>query len=351
MASLRALAKQSKSFRIVAAYLVLARYSSGIKIGGYEPFTFSGAGMNAVKRDGCMSDAWTAHSVNYLKENGWLEAPPQEIRDAYPRAANFKVLRGDLDVCIPHSFVDGLDNKRVDSGIKRITHCITPLRHKKELAADDQDALKLDALMLMLEMYAATDMVGFGGVSPWVMRRKWETPSKSKAGLGYQWLSEASVDYTWRADSLMAYTAINAGKKETLPNNYKERLWNASDMLKSVGLIYEAVCWFSGDAKTDRWPEAGDLLCTVRVNDFHADSRGTRPDPSYQAALNDTVFCFYKQASDGEPEGIRVVLPTDGGDLVGIYRPRFRARTPDAGAWLEDDEASCQRYASMIPPL
>lgn len=61
-------------------------------------------------------------------------------------------------------------------------------------------------------------------------------------------------------------------------------------------------------------------------------------------------FAFYTQAVNDreEPEALWLLLPDRRGALVGVWRPRFRAATRDAGLWVDAENLAIRELADSV---
>lgn len=100
-------------------------------------------------------------------------------------------------------------------------------------------------------------------------------------------------------------------------------------------MIYEAVSLFDTSPLENH---SASLRLTLRVNDFHAGA-SVNGDPSFLKYADGRLGYYTPAINDREePEAMWVILPDKRGDIIGIWRPRFRASTPDVGAWHEHEE-------------
>jgi hypothetical protein len=179
--------------------------------------------------------------------------------------------------------------------------------------------MRLDFLMVMLGIYRNTNMVDFGGLSPRCVNRGWTVHSLVDKAPGV-------VDENLRS----------------------HRFWNAMFNIQQSGLIYEAVTLYDVPPESNLKAR---LKFTIRVNDFHAGATHKDGDPSFLRYVG-TDLGYYTPAENerSEPEAMWVILPDKRGALVGILRPRFRASTPDVGAWVDHEKAAiAEALETMIP--
>jgi hypothetical protein len=344
METLRQLAKETKNFSLVAGFLVMARHASGVEIEGHPPYTFTGAGANSIKtKVGGMADARSNNILQELIARKLLM--PASLAPKYSKVARYRVTQGTLDLELPHALIDGLGN--ADAPLHRIRACTAPADgYRESLKALSANDCQLDALMVLLEMYASLRMSQCGGIDPRVIHRGWEESNvRAKEG-NFQWLSNPlqASSYTQEVHRVLAH-AIE-GKK--VPDNISHRFWSTWTSLRAAGLFYEAVMMFDADPAKNGTAAA---ICTLRVNDFHSGAqRGDEPkDPSLLAKLDTTLAFYTQELNDREdPEQIKFTWPLDHGYVVGVWRPRYRAATRDGGLWIEEENRRCLTIAEQI---
>jgi DNA-binding Lrp family transcriptional regulator len=352
-ATLQVLARAGR-FEDVAGFLVMARHASGLAMVGYEPYTFSGAGVNSIHEKAGVSEETARGVIERLKEQGVIRAAPPDVTRAYPHA-RWEVLQGPLDLFLPHSFVDPLKKATATSALKRLKAATADANYRDAVKDLSDAELRLDALMLMLAIYKHTSMEAYGGLDPHCVFRRWDVKSHTAKGPGVRWGAEPEESSTARAypDFMAEALAHCVAGKKGFTEQQKPRFWNAWSNAVHTSLLYEAVCLY--DAAIDN-PQAR-LQYTVRVNDYHAGSAQKSGDPSllraFENSSSNELGYYTPPVNDREePEAMWVVLPDRRGALVGIWRPRLRASTPDAGAWIDKEngaiEATLQRLAVAV---
>ncbi|MGF6988760.1 hypothetical protein F0160_36860 [Paraburkholderia sp. JPY303] len=341
--TLRKLAKDSGSFSLVAGFLVMARHASGEEIEGHPPYTFTGAGANSIKtKVGGMADARSNNILQELIARQLLV--PVSLAPKYAKVARYRVMQDAVDLELPHALIDGLAN--TETPLHRVRSCVSPSDGRESLKSLSANDCQLDALMLLLEMYAALRMAQCGGVDPRVIHRAWEESNvRAKEG-NFQWLSNPleETSYTPQVQRILAH-AIE-GKK--IPENISSRFWSAWTNLRATGLFYEAVMMFDANPAQNSTAKA---VCTLRVNDFHSGAQRseTPQDPSLLAHLDTTLAFYTQEANDREePEQMRFAWPSDHGHIIGVWRPRYRAATRDGGVWIEEEKGRCLTLAEQI---
>lgn len=340
-------------FEDVAGFLVLARHASGLPVADFEPYKLSGAGINSIHEKVGVSEETARGVIERLKNAGVIKPAALSARQAFAHA-RWEINQGELDLDLPHAFVD----------LVKVGNAIAPIKRIKTFAFNriSSDALKnvsdaelrLDALMMLINVYLHTRMEDFGGLNPQCMFRKWEIKSKTQKEQGIRWGAEPDHDNSVYAYSkFMKECLAHIGKisqKKELDAEQTARFWQAWDCIKSLGLIYEAVTLFDVD------PTANDkarALLTVRVNDFHAGSVKKTGDPSLLRNFEDiagTQFGYYtnEQNEREEPEAMWFLFPDERGFIVGIWRPRFRAINKDAGAWIDRENLAIDNVVSHL---
>lgn len=319
------------SFDDVAGFLVLSRHADSKALPGYAPHRFSGAGVNAVHEKICIGEEGARGVLSRLKMGGFIGLAPPDVL-AMSRYAKWDLQPEKPDLFLPHRFVD--PGQGWSSPIQRLrkTAFSESTNDLQTLSAANR---KLDCLMLLLTLHRKMTMSRFGGLDPAMACRPWTVQTKDRGAGGTRWGATPDQEFF---DSRFVHECLaHCPDLHTQSRNGFPRFLAAWRELRRLGLLYEAVTLFPGNSHK----VSGDLLYTVRTNDFFAsasasDSKG---DPSLMASLeaaHGTLLAFYTQPGAGsDNEALRVVLPEDVGILVGIWRPRFRPDTPDVGRWFE----------------
>lgn len=347
MNTLRDIARKTKNADLLAGFLVMARHGSGNIIADYPAFTFTGAGVNGIKTKVGVGEARANGILDQLLRHGLIKRAPENISKKHFREARYELIQGDKDLELPHSFVDGLGRGKVaDSPLKRCKDVIITDSHADKLKKVALDDVQLDVLVLLLEIYKATNMAQYGGINPSLLFRPWRIETIRDKNGNFEWYATPKPSHTLATGDIFQHSAktLLKGKTQSLeyPDNLPERFWNAFHNLKDKGLIYEAVTML--DTAPDN-PKAK-AICTIRVNDYHASHEGQ--DPSLLGVANNVGFYTHETNDRDEPEQIRFRWPNENGHLIGIYRPRFRAINSDTGIWLEEDNNACHRVAHKL---
>ena len=308
----------------LAGYLVLARHATGRDILGYPHHSLSGAGVNSIhEKLGC-SEVRAKAILESLIQNKFVERAPSDAASAAPRSARWLLPKQyPLDTDLPHNLVDTPNLP----GQVEVTSPLKRLKKLKPLLGQDKSSANCDGTMLLLAMYASTQMREFGGLPVTsTVFRSWEifsiTPNPS--GRTFVWKAgnaekQADPDFI---DKALPHASDR--------DDRLKRFWNALKNLQEKGLLYEVVTLFDESMRK--------ILVSLRVNDFHAGSidRIVTGDPSLFRKLEaefNTRFAFYEQ----EEEDFRATLPFPSGKLFGVYRLRFRTANPDTGQWFEEE--------------
>lgn len=366
--SIQYLAKKGKP-ELLIGFLVLARFSNGAPPDGIDPHTISCCGGNAMKTHAGLSEATARGVIDALQEEGII-TPVTEKQKAVFQGGRFRptyeIHQGVIDLDLPNAFVEGLTGAEVTPPLRRMRAASILSGYTQTLAGLSTAEIQLDALMLLLNIYRNTMMTQYGGLKPTGIYRGWETKSKRKRVEGYcEWMAEPDAESTERAyipfmESSLPH--IHLKKKGELSDIFKSRFWNAWGNIKSQGLVYEAITMYDTDpGKNDK----ARMICTLRVNDFHADSGRTgkvgknidaSPDLSLFKAMENTASRAlnfythpdYPHAHGEETEQLRLAWPDKNGHVIGIWRPRFRATNPDTGAWMDVEKDGINRVAAEI---
>lgn len=335
----------------VAGFLVLARHASGLSHAGYEPYKLSGAGINGIHDKAGMSEETARGVLERLQAAGVVRPTSAETKRAYMHG-RWELIQGPLDLELPHLLVDS--KAGVDSALRRLRkHRIAEPTYAEKLVGLSDGEIRLDALMALLAIYRHTSMREFGGLSPRCVRRLWEVKSQTEKLGNQRWGAEPGQEsaYFWFMTESLCQKA--AGKGGQPSEVQKARFWNAWTILKSLGLIYEAVALYDTEPGKN---EQARLRCTLRVNDYHAGASSKSGDPSLLRkfeAESGARFAFYTPAVNEreESEAMWLLLPDKRGAVVGVWRPRFRAATRDAGLWIEAENAAIQELAAAVMAL
>ena len=332
----------------VAGFLVMARHASGYSHAGFEPYKLSGAGINGIHEKAGVSEETARGVLERLQAAGVIRPTSAETKRAYMHG-RWELIQGPLDLELPHLLVDSKDE--VDSALRRLRrHRIATPNHAEKLVGLSDSEVRLDALMMLVSLYRHTSMLEFGGLSPLCVYRRWDVKSQTGKLGSQRWGAEPDGDRAYTHFMLECLRQKPAGKGKELSDVQKARFWNAWSILKDVGLVYEAVALYDTDHTAN---DNARLRCTLRVNDFHAGSSSKGGDPSLLREFleqSGTRFGFYTQAVNDreEPEAMWVLLPDKRGSIVGVWRPRFRAATKDAGSWLDAEAAVIRETAKAV---
>ena len=343
-ATLRAIA-QAGRHEDVAGFLVLARHASGIATERFGPYKLSGAGVNSIHEKAGVSEEVARGVVERLREDGYIKPYVASREEKAARFyARWEIVQGDLDLDLPHAFVDPLKDSNSVPPLRRIRDAgICGTNYTEALKGASATELRLDALMVMLAVYHHTRMEDYGGLSPHCVYRAWEIKSQTTKGKLVRWGSEPSEDAASNSfNGVVADWMSHAPKpaKTTVSEIQGKRFWNAWNNLVNLGLVYEAVSLYDTSPHLN---VKARFELTLRVNDYHAGSvHKENGDPSLMRELElrvGTTLGFYTPAVNerGEPEAMWVMLPDKRGAVVGVWRPRFRPSNRDVGLWYEKD--------------
>ena len=348
-ATLQEIARSGRS-EDVAGFLVLARHASGLPHAGYEPYKLSGAGINSIHEKAGLSEETARGVVERLKEHGVIRAVSAETKKAFFHA-RWEIVQGELDCDLPHALTDAFDGGATDSALRRLRKHRPVSPSYAQMLTDVSDTeLRLDALMTLLALYRRTSMHTFGGISPRCIFRQWDLKSQTAKLGSIRWGAEPDRQSAYPWFMAECLNQQPAGKKGELTDAQISRFWNAWEVIKATGLVYEAVALFDVSPSNN---DKAQLVCTLRVNDYHAGSTIKSGDPSLLRELEDlsgSRFAYYTPAVNdrGEPEAMWVLLPDKRGALVGVWRPRFRARNQDAGAWIDHEKEAIDKIVSTL---
>jgi len=243
--------------RMLAAYLILARYATKDDVGGYGHNMVIGAGANIVSRViGCQ---WM-QAKNYLEalaNYGMIQKAPAGLKAGRSKAEWILMHKGDTD--FPHAAVDGLDQL---SGLEELGPKTTPVKAtsaiRRILDSQESDQVKLCALMLLLHCYHNHDLMKWGGINHQLIWREWKRDSVAQEGESFRWSATPGEHPTTSSNAFVETILTSIGVKKT-PDTTQKIFWKAWLVLKRTGLVYEAVMLFQGDRP----------MLPLRINDFH----------------------------------------------------------------------------------
>lgn len=312
-----------------------------------------------------LSEATGKGVIDELIELGVIKSASSDTKIQYEGLRHrpmYEILNAENDLELPNALVEGMDDGRVTSPLKRIK-VASVLRRASGLDELSKNSLRLDCVMLLLTLYEFNSMASFGGVSPRSILRKWETKSQRKTADGlYEWMSEPDEESTvatyldFMVSSLPHLASIAPKKTDKINDLFRDRFWNAWDNIRQMSLIYEAVTMFDANPVTD---QNSRIVCTLRVNDYHADSKEDG-DPSLIKTMKnvgDRALHFYTNPeapydasgqSRQDDESLRLSWPDKSGHIVGIWRPRFRVINSDAGTWFEAELEAIEQASNRI---
>lgn len=326
-------------FEDVAGFLVLARHATGFGIGGYEPYTLSGAGVNSIHEKAGVSEETARGVIERLQSYGVIRPAAADEKNAFG-FARWVILQGALDLSLPHAFTDGLKRNAAVSPLRRVRAVKVDEPYISQMADISANELRLDALMVLLHVYMNTRMEDFGGLNPQCAYRSWTTKSQTEKASAIRWGAEPAKETSayWSFTNQCMQHVVGQGSKTLVEAARSNRFWNAWRHIKGSGLVYEAVTLFDVPPGSNASARAE---FTLRVNDFHADTSPSSGDPSL-LKYGGGATGYYTPADNNrsEQEAMWVLLPDKRGELVGIWRPRFRAETPDVGAWIDKERTA-----------
>lgn len=348
-ATLQQIAKTGR-FEDVAGFLVMARHATGLTVAGFEPYKLSGAGINSIHEKVGISEENARGVMERLKDGGFIKHVSPDVRKSFAHA-RWEVVQGELDLDLPHAFVDSPKSVNATSPMKRVKESKAQPHYAPSLTGVSDTELRLDALMLLLAIYQHTDMDAYGGLAPQCLYRGWTIHSQIPKKDGVRWGAEPAKtvsSYFSFMSECQQHVAIAAANAK-LSQVQKDRFWNAWNNLEGVGLIYEVVSLFDANPQTSAHAKQ---LVSIRVNDFHAGSINKTGDPSLLRKFEElfgTERAYYTPAANDqeESEAMWVILPDARGALVGIWRPRFRPSNSNVGSWIEKENAAIDKIVSQ----
>lgn len=226
---------------------------------------------------------------------------------------------------------------------------------------------KLDALMVLLQMYRCQDMAECGGIDPrlgvyteWVATEDSECKTMTDfSGTNYE--MHEIQRRRWRAHNEFGMRAL-AYVEET---ERRERFLDAFNNIVRLGFVYEVIQVWSGNPNGSDGNNA-ELMYTLYIDDYHAQK--TEPylqkeihSAAFRAGAMDapTEFAF-KDRNLSEKD-----TPLDGNIVctgrfryiaiqgstaypIGVYRLRFRPGTSDVGLGIEMEQRRVQQWTDDL---
>lgn len=209
---------------------------------------------------------------------------------------------------------------------------------------------QVDALTLLLAMYAHHDLAGSGGVTP-------------SPGLYRRWNAVENAFKT-KIEGTDGHLVEIEGENEVASHQFIEdalphapepdRFWAALALLKAAGLVFEVITIWTDE------PRHGELLYTLYVRDWHARQRDTYVQPAiHRLCLRSGTFdpatemgCDDSIVKDGmSNEQFRFVAITAKPCALGIYRLRFIAPTRDEMIGLERERQRNQEWMEALDSI
>ena len=321
--------------RMLAAYLILARYATKDDVGGYGHNMVIGAGANIVSRViGCQ---WM-QAKNYLEalaNYGMIQKAPAGLKAGRSKAEWILMHKGDTD--FPHAAVDGLDQL---SGIEELGPKTTPVKAtsaiRRILDSQESDQVRLCALMLLLHCYHNHDLMKWGGVNHKLIYRKWKRDSVAQEGESFRWSATPDENPTTSSSAFVETILTSIGVKKT-PDTTQKIFWKAWLVLEKAGLVYEAVMLF----------DLNKPMLPLRINDFHAGSgNGADIVQWYHNGV-------YTNPSNprNQPEGCWFYWPRhpdQGFSLNGVWWLRFRCSNETTARAIDGYLGVCISLADKL---
>ena len=337
--------QRSWQYETLAGLLVLARHGNGEAHGDFQPYQLGSAGANAIEKKVQIGGPSARVVVERLKAANVIEMASECAKSAWPYA-RCHIRQGDLDLDLPHAFVDSRktkDGTPVDSVLMRI-RSQSALQAKAALAKPGglkSGQLQIDMLTMLIALYRHTNMSMYGGLNPSFCHRPWDVITRDASTQfdgATRWEAEPQeVSSFPRRD----YWAECLPHVDPADPAIQDRIENAWSNIRAAGLVYEAVSLYCS-APTH---SSAAFQMSIRVNDYHAGSAKSATSSGDPALLRGDYrkLGYYTQPEGKTRESMWVVLPDAEGSLVGVWRPRFRMANGDTGGWRDADKAAVAR--------
>lgn len=321
-----------------------------------------GAGRKAYSTWGAGSCAkYTEHkhhratkSIQWLEKHGFIRDLAEDEFGKSRRKWQFLRGNNDVEVALSNSLIEGVGKGKKYPPMKRIEEL--PMGRHGGL-----NEARLDALMVLLHLYAHHLIADYGGIDPrrsiyriWrTSETEWGDPMTeipdTNAAMYEICADETSVHLSF-AEGALFYVA---DKEERM-----ERFWDAFQNLRSLGWVYLTMqIWTANPAKDDK----AEPWFTLYVHDRHA--RETDPylatdihKAGVRLGVIDGCSAFSEYVDDvnkipGSGKFRYIARRENGGFPIGIYRLKFRPHTNDTGKGMVAEQRRINTWQKILASL
>jgi len=341
-------AKKWQKPRMVAAYLALARQTSGYDEGGYGPNMVTGAGANKVSEViGCQWERAKQY-VEALADAGVILKAPATLKAGKAPARWIMAHKGDTN--LPHAAVDGLAGKSAgDTGEETKGKASSAIR--RILDSKESEQVQLCALMLLLHCYHNHNLVKWGGINHKLIYREWKVEVVTPSGQSFRWAVEPEGNNTvWATWDLITPVLDSIGvsldgmSKDERSKICQSIFWKAWHILVDTRLVYETVMILKKEEKElpkansrakPKFETVEHCIVPLRINDAHEDRLAMH---SWMIPTGEHGFYTNKDNQFEKPEGCWFLWPwkpEDGFSVKGVWSLRFRCSTPETAVGIE----------------
>lgn len=332
------------------AYIVLARGASkrGDKL-------ISTHGANSVSNRTGISYSRAEKALAWLIDNMAITSLVEKSDTPIPKKlhAKYQINDVDLDVYLANTVTDGIGEGKKNPPLMRIYNHISIC--SSGLLSD----ARLDALVILVNLYKEQDMNTYGGVSPYAIYQSW-TPAETALGEKVRDIEDTNASlYEIKRDSQHVFHSFADSTLFYVDNSGEryDRFWSAFSQLRTFGFVYEVTQIWSADPHKDKKAEP---LYTLYINDYHA----RQSDPYLQSKIhslalnNGAMDCLeFSEIHDDDYSVMnsgrfRYIGTRNGKSYpIGIYRLRFRASTKDTGSGIEAETHRFNEWAKVLKSI
>lgn len=327
------------SAQALAAYLILARHTSGRSS---QPHQISTVGASGISKRVGISYRKSVKAIEDLENNGFITAFNDAQKDIpRKRKYRYKLNIGSAPdwVYLSHSLIDGVGAGAKDPPLSRIYN-----KMKINLGIATKQA-RLDAIQLLLFLYSNQSILDYAGINPNMFWCRWEATENSCL-LGGLELFEIQRKGTYTVATKLVSELFGC---DELKDRVHTRFWHAFHELKRLGFLYEVLVVWDENPHDSEDPE---MLYTLYVFDRHATDpflahpinrarlQSLMDDGGIgRAELQEEYSCISQRdifwyAGNGYP--------------MSVFRLRFRADTEDNNLGFESEKERADQWHNLL---
>jgi hypothetical protein len=263
-----------------------------------------------------------------------------------------KYLNGEM-VYFPNAIFDGVGKGIHNPPIKKIMQL-------GGTAKDSKEEIRLDALMVLINLYFHHHLEDCGGVDPRNgVYRTWgfdEKVSNYENGyfdtlgdLNFRGVNSDSDNTSEYVENNFAISSLPHVQKE---NECFRRFWQAIEILRQDGYVYEVLQVWDSDPMDNKYAE---VLYTLYIFDGHA----RKKEPSLYKAINVAATyldlvppCFGEKSGrvNEDLQGTYIFVEDENRSAVplSVFRLKYKPNTSDTVRWLEREAAAVEQWKLRI---